>query len=163
MVQNTRNPAPDLRHTQKLSQRNDPHSITPILNFEQNNSPVTPCDSLERGKLLNKPQPTRQHFRAAPLDTYSPCSYYVLAVGGDCQQRVRMREDRFVRLLDLQPHEIIVVRCQCGRSAEYGYGLLQRLHRLPSDTLVYDLQFNLHCRQGKSGSASCWERVGQYV
>src|SRR3546814_4717040 len=58
-----------------------------------------------------------------------------------------MREDRFVRLLDLQPHEIIVVRCQCGRSAEYGYGLLQRLHRLPSDTLVYDLQFKLHCRQ----------------
>src|SRR3546814_6938230 len=65
----------------------DPHSITPIRNLEQNNSHVTPCDSLERGKLLNKPQPTRQPFRAAPLDTYSPCSYYVLAVGGDCQQR----------------------------------------------------------------------------
>src|SRR3546814_1351872 len=82
----------------------DPHSITPIRNLEQNNSHVTPCDSLERGKLLNKPQPTRQPFRAAPLDTYSPCSYYVLAVGGDCQQRVRMREDRFVRLLRSEEH-----------------------------------------------------------
>ena len=58
-----------------------------------------------------------------------------------------MGEGQAVRLLDLQPHEVIVVHCQCGRSVEYGHGLLQRLHKLPSDTLVYDLQFKLHCRQ----------------
>jgi len=58
-----------------------------------------------------------------------------------------MREDRFVRLLDLEPHEVVIVRCQCGRNVEYGHGLLQRLHKLPSDTLLYDLQFKLHCRQ----------------
>lgn len=30
---------------------------------------------------------------------------------------------------------------------EYGLGLLQRLHRLPSDTLIYDLQYQLRRQQ----------------
>jgi hypothetical protein len=54
---------------------------------------------------------------------------------------------RTLRLFDLEPHEVIVVRCGCGRITEYGRGLLQRLHRVPSDMLVYDLQFRLRCRQ----------------
>jgi hypothetical protein len=41
--------------------------------------------------------------------------------------------------------EVIVVRCPCGRSVEYHKGFLQRRHRLPSDTLVFDLQFRLRC------------------
>jgi hypothetical protein len=43
------------------------------------------------------------------------------------------------------PHEVIVVRCSCGRSVEYHKGYLQRRHRVPSDTLVFDLQFRLRC------------------
>jgi hypothetical protein len=39
---------------------------------------------------------------------------------------------------------VIVVRCGCGRS-EYPPGFLQRRYRVPSDTLVYDLQFRLRC------------------
>jgi len=35
----------------------------------------------------------------------------------------------------------------CGRSVEYPPGFLQRRYRLASDTLVYDLQFRLRCRQ----------------
>ncbi len=53
---------------------------------------------------------------------------------------------RTLRLLDLAPYEYIVVRCICGRIAEYGPGFLQRRHRLPSKTLIYDLQYRLRCR-----------------
>lgn len=55
-------------------------------------------------------------------------------------------DDRTIRLFDLAAHEIIVVRCECGRITEYGQGYLQRRHRIPSDTLVYDLQFRLRCQ-----------------
>jgi hypothetical protein len=54
--------------------------------------------------------------------------------------------DRWLRLGDLAPHEVIVVRCPCERSAEYHAGFLRRRHRVPSDALVYDLQFRLHCK-----------------
>jgi hypothetical protein len=40
--------------------------------------------------------------------------------------------DRRLRLGDLAPHEVIVVRCPCGRSVEYHKGYLQRRHRVPS-------------------------------
>jgi hypothetical protein len=53
--------------------------------------------------------------------------------------------DRWLRLGDLAPHEVIVVRCPCGRSVEYHKGFLQSRHRVPSDFLVYDLQFRLRC------------------
>src|SRR3546814_12197380 len=82
-----------------------------------------------------------------PLDSKAQMFLLCSHRWADFLGRVRMREDRFVRLLGLQPHEVIAVRCRCGRSLEYGYGLLQRLHRLPSDTLIYDLQFKLHCWQ----------------
>jgi hypothetical protein len=58
--------------------------------------------------------------------------------------------DRWGRLGDLARHEVIVVRCGCGRS-EYPPGYLQRRHRLPSDTLAYDLQFRLRCKY-----CNCW-------
>jgi hypothetical protein len=53
--------------------------------------------------------------------------------------------DRWLRLGDLAPHEVIVVHCPCGRSVEYFPGFLQRHHRVPSDMLVFDLQFRLRC------------------
>jgi hypothetical protein len=56
-------------------------------------------------------------------------------------------DDRTLRLFDLAPHEVIVVRCECGRITHYGPGFLQRHRRLPSDTLIYDLQFRLRCEQ----------------
>lgn len=54
-------------------------------------------------------------------------------------------DPRTLRLMDLEPYEHIIVRCRCGRSADYMPGVLQRLHRLPSDTLIFDLQFRLRC------------------
>ena len=42
-------------------------------------------------------------------------------------------------------HEVIVVRCPCERSVEFPPGFLQRRYRVPSDTLVFDLQFRLRC------------------
>jgi hypothetical protein len=55
-------------------------------------------------------------------------------------------DDRLIRLFDLAPHEKIIVYCECGWVTEYGRGALQRQHRIPSDTLVYDLQFRLRCK-----------------
>jgi hypothetical protein len=60
---------------------------------------------------------------------------------------------RWLRLGDLAPHEMLVVRCPCGRSVEYHKGFLQRRHRVPSDILVIDLQFRLRCTH-------CNARVG---
>ena len=37
------------------------------------------------------------------------------------------------------------MRCERGRSVEYPPGFLQRRRRVPSDTLVFDLQFRLRC------------------
>jgi len=55
------------------------------------------------------------------------------------------RDPRTLRLYDLAPREAVVVTCLCGRISEYRQGMLQRLHRIPSDTLLYDLQFRLRC------------------
>jgi hypothetical protein len=55
---------------------------------------------------------------------------------------------RLTRLLDLGKNDTISVWCPgCGVTTEYGYGGLQRHHRIPSTTLVFDLQFWLRCRQ----------------
>jgi len=51
--------------------------------------------------------------------------------------------DRWLRLGDLAAHEVIVVRCGCGRSVDKGF--LQRRYHLASDTLVFDLLFQLRC------------------
>lgn len=54
-------------------------------------------------------------------------------------------DTRCLRLFDLKPYEHMIVRCRCGRIAQYMPGVLQRRHRVPSDTLIYDLQFRLRC------------------
>jgi hypothetical protein len=73
------------------------------------------------------------------VDAVGACSYFVLM---ESQER---KGDRWLRLGDLAPHEVIVVRCPCGRNTEYRRGYLQRRHRVPSDTLVFDLQYRLRC------------------
>ena len=58
------------------------------------------------------------------------------------------RDIRTLRLLDLDRHDTIQVWCPgCGWTVSYGYGGLQRLERLSSTTLVFDLQFLLRCGQ----------------
>src|SRR5271166_4884057 len=54
--------------------------------------------------------------------------------------------DRWLRLGDLARHEVIVIRCGCGRNVEYPPGFLQRRYRLASDTLIFDLQSRLRCK-----------------
>ena len=56
------------------------------------------------------------------------------------------RDPRTLRLFDLGEDEIILVTCQCGWIVEFGTGVLQREHRIASDTLIYDLQFRLRCK-----------------
>lgn len=55
-------------------------------------------------------------------------------------------DDEELRLLDLTPDQTIRVYCQCGRITEFRHGYLQRMRRLPSTFLVYDLQFRLKCK-----------------
>jgi hypothetical protein len=51
------------------------------------------------------------------------------------------------RLWRLADGEMIVVRCVCQHgNVSYGPGALQKQRRLPSDTLIYDLQYRLRCR-----------------
>lgn len=57
------------------------------------------------------------------------------------------RDPRTLRLFDLGPHEAVIVTCQCGWVVTYGNGFLQRRHRVPSDTLLYDLQYRFHCKR----------------
>ena len=41
----------------------------------------------------------------------------------------------------------VAVRCLCQHgNVSYGPGALQKQRRLPSDTLIYDLQYRLRCR-----------------
>lgn len=57
------------------------------------------------------------------------------------------RDFRTLRLFDLRPEEYILIRCVCGRVTQSGPGIIQRLTRLPSDTLIYDLQFRIRCEK----------------
>ena len=77
---------------------------------------------------------------AKRMDEGWECSYFVL------MESEENKGDRWLRLGDLAAHEVIVVRCPCGRSVEYHKGFLQRRYRVPSDTLVFDLQFRLRCK-----------------
>jgi hypothetical protein len=55
-----------------------------------------------------------------------------------------------IRLVDIKPGETIIARCHCGHCAEFPYGHLQRHHKLPSSTLIFDLQFKMRCKACKS-------------
>ncbi|MBT3070602.1 hypothetical protein KKP04_06950 [Rhodomicrobium sp. Az07] len=63
------------------------------------------------------------------------------------------KETRLLRLFDLAPREVIEVQCPCGKIVHFPNGYLQRKRGLPSDTLIFDLQFKLRCRQcgGRDG------------
>jgi hypothetical protein len=50
---------------------------------------------------------------------------------------------RGLRLWDVRDGQKIVVTCTCGQIAHFLPGVLQRLHKMPSDTLVYDLRYRL--------------------
>lgn len=54
---------------------------------------------------------------------------------------------QLLRLIDLEQHETIEVRCVCGYVVLYPWGLLQRKHRVRSDSLVFDLQFRFRCQR----------------
>jgi hypothetical protein len=54
------------------------------------------------------------------------------------------------RLWDVRDGQKIVVTCTCGQIAHFLPGVLQRLHKMPSDTLVYDLRYRLRCQKCRS-------------
>ncbi len=55
-----------------------------------------------------------------------------------------------VRLWDLKDGQRVAVTCICGRITHFLPGVLQRLHKMPSDTLVYDLRYGLRCQKCRS-------------
>jgi hypothetical protein len=55
-----------------------------------------------------------------------------------------------MKLADIKRGETLIVRCDCGHCSEFPYGHLQRHHKLPSSTLIFDLQFRLRCQKCKS-------------
>lgn len=55
-----------------------------------------------------------------------------------------------VRLWDVRDGQKIVVTCACGQIAHFLPGVLQRVHKLPSDTLVNDLRYRLRCAKCNS-------------
>jgi hypothetical protein len=60
----------------------------------------------------------------------------------------RSPDPRLWRLFDLADDETIVVRCICRHgNLSYGPGALQKQRRLPSDTLIYDLQYRMRCQR----------------
>ena len=55
------------------------------------------------------------------------------------------RDRRTLRLFDLATHESVQITCECGWITTFMRGLLQRRYRIPSDTLIYDLQYRMKC------------------
>ena len=54
-------------------------------------------------------------------------------------------DPRATRLWNLQSNQRVVLKCGCGRIIHFLPGFLQRRYRVPSDTLVYDLQYRFKC------------------
>jgi hypothetical protein len=48
-------------------------------------------------------------------------------------------------MFDLRRTEMIDERCACGWTTQFAPGFLQRRYRLPSDMLIFDLQFRIRC------------------
>lgn len=61
-----------------------------------------------------------------------------------CQSLHRLNDSR-VLWATQKPQRLVENATEIGVT-EYGRGLLQRLHRVPTDTLIYDLQYRLRCR-----------------
>jgi hypothetical protein len=59
-------------------------------------------------------------------------------------------DSRGLQLWDVRDGQKIVVTCTCGQIAHFLPGVLRRLHKLPSDTLVYDLRYRLRCQKCRS-------------
>jgi hypothetical protein len=57
------------------------------------------------------------------MDTVTYCSFLF---------QISTLPDRELRLMDLKPHDIVVIKCKCGRPVEYLYGYLQRHYRVPT-------------------------------
>ena len=53
---------------------------------------------------------------------------------------------RLTRLFDLAEDERVHVRCVCGASVIFHPAAFPKKYRVPSDTLLYDLQYRLRCR-----------------
>jgi hypothetical protein len=41
---------------------------------------------------------------------------------------------------------VLTAQCSCGHFSRFASGELQHRHKLPSDMLIYDLQYRLRCR-----------------
>jgi hypothetical protein len=65
-----------------------------------------------------------------------------------------MHDDpRKLRLYEMKPCDVLTAQCSCGHFSRFASGELQRRHKLPSDLLIYDLQYRLRCQvcQRKKG------------
>jgi hypothetical protein len=102
-------------------------------------------DSLHRpyGASYLAGEPLRKHEQADPAALTGHPEMFL-----NCSHPADATDLRLLRLIDLDPRDIVQVNCPgCGWLAEYTYGMLQRLHHLPSTMLVFDLQFRYRCKQ----------------
>jgi hypothetical protein len=49
-------------------------------------------------------------------------------------------------LYEIASADVLTVQCSCGHFSRFASGDLQRRHKLPSDLLIYDLQYRLRCK-----------------
>jgi hypothetical protein len=71
-------------------------------------------------------------------------------MGTDQEHASHIPDPRAQRLWDVRETQRIKVTCQCGQTAHFLPGFLQRRYRLPSDLLVHDLKFRLRCSKCRS-------------
>ena len=55
-------------------------------------------------------------------------------------------DPRKLRLYEIGSADVLTVQCSCGHFSRFASAELQRRHKLPSDILIYDLQFRLRCQ-----------------
>jgi hypothetical protein len=70
------------------------------------------------------------------------------------------RDPRTLRLHDIQPQDVLTAQCPCGHIGRFAEGDLQRRFRVPSDTLIGDLQYRMrcrHCRRDKGIRIILWK------
>jgi hypothetical protein len=52
---------------------------------------------------------------------------------------------RSFKLYDMGPRDVLTVQCACGHVSRWAAGELQKKRRVPSSTLIFDLQYRLRC------------------